>query len=803
MADFRRCLYALAFVALLAGLTMPASAQSFQCQNTTSVIPNVRGEGFAELLGDIVLDCTGGTPTPPNATVPQVNIVVQLDTSVSSKVTATQNNVQFVESLLVVDEPNSTINPGVARKLLNCGASNEDNTAAGAGVCITTGAGSNGAQFTYDGSAVGHANVFQGRSLGLVTGQWNQVLFASVPIDPPGTVCPAQISQPICHRILRITNIRGDATAYNVGIGGLSAPVTANLIVNPVSGLPIDIFSHVVARVQAGLLTPFVTNNSYTSTSNAAGVGLGGKFDFIQCTDLGGQTIPATNLSTTTPTQALALTFREGFFDSFKPRNLKQVLDNGQAVPQYAYFGASANQNTPVLTNVLGNGAALLNQNVPGTTYSTESGFMNPSDLNSGNPPANPLTIGLATAGQAAFKDTTVGGGTGIVAAGRATQGTRLIATFANVPNGSTLEVPNVAFLYNVINGTITGVAVLVNGTDAAGANGFATALASVTPTATNGVFGNTIPVTNVAGTQIPGGIGTLGQRAVYEVLFSNPGALEQLVVPIKVLSTCNLGSLTTPCPNLASNLPAPNTVSTVTGGFAPFYAPSSAQPGVRTVLPEGAAPTAVPPSGPVPRFINLNAPLNLFSIVRCSCNLLFPFVTNSATAGGNFDTGMAIANTSLDPGNLPPNTYGFQAAAQTGPVQMWYYNRNGATPAEPNFLGQGNTQCTNSTTPGKCDPATNTGVPAGGMLTYVLSGGGYIAPNAPGTLGPQVLLGAPAFQGYIIAQAGFQYCHGFAFISKQGAGFQADNLAMGYLAIELDKPGLPRTFSVGENDAH
>ena len=59
-------------------------------------------------------------------------------------------------------------------------------------------------------------------------------------------------------------------------------------------------------------------------------------------------------------------------------------------------------------------------------------------------------------------------------------------------------------------------------------------------------------------------------------------------------------------------------------------------------------------------------------------------------------------------------------------------------------------------------------------------------------------------FQGYIIAQAGFQYCHGFAFISKQGAGFQADNLAMGYLAIVLDKPNtLPRTFSIGENDGH
>src|SRR4029079_17104786 len=117
-----------------------------------------------------------------------------------------------------------------------------------------------------------------------------------------------------------------------------------------------------------------------------------------------------------------------------------------------------------------------------------------------------------------------------------------------------------------------------------------------------------------------------------YEVLFSNPGALEQLVIPITVADTCALATISSPCPNLASNLPTPNSVATVTGGFAPFYAPSSAQPGVRTVRPEGAAPSAVPPSGPVPRFINLNAPLNLFSIVRCSCNLLFPFVTNSAT---------------------------------------------------------------------------------------------------------------------------------------------------------------------------
>jgi hypothetical protein len=48
-------------------------------------------------------------------------------------------------------------------------------------------------------------------------------------------------------------------------------------------------------------------------------------------------------------------------------------------------------------------------------------------------------------------------------------------------------------------------------------------------------------------------------------------------------------------------------------------------------------------------------------------------------------------------------------------------------------------------------------------------------------------------FQGYIIARANFQYCHGFAFISDLGA----QKLAEGYLAIELDIPGLYRTGQV------
>jgi len=769
MADFRRCIYALAFVALLAGLTMPASAQQFQCSNTTSVPPTVRAEGYAELVGDIVLDCTGGTPTAPNQQVQQVNIAVNLDTFVSSKITKVVGlNTEFLESLIIIDEPNSAANPLVPVR--NCGAASEDTTAAGPGICTLTGAGSAGSAAQYNGSA-GHPNVFQGRSLALITGQTNQVTYLAVPIDPPGTICPNQSSQPVCHRIVRITNIRGDASTTGVAQGNQTSSITAQIIANPVSGLPVDNPSHVVARVQLGLVTPALSN----------GLIAGGKFDFIQCTFLQGQP------------QALVFTFREAFANAFKARTLQQVFNNGCTQP-YSYNGAPCGATSSV-TAPNTSSATTTNQDVPGATYDTESGFMDPNAAAGGNPPTNPLSIG--TGAGAAFVDTTVQGGTGILTAGIATQGTRLSMNFANVPTGVTITVPNVVLLTNVINGQTSGVAVLVSGTAASGSGG----------TLVTGAADSTLVSSLVAGSQIPGGTGSLGQRAVYEVLFSNPGALEQMSVPMAVFTTCSLGPVATACtvPDLPHNLPQPNTTATIQGGFAPAYAASLA---VRTSALEGSglfeSTAATPATLPVPRFQNLNAPINLLSVVRCSCNLLFPFVTNAATAGGSYDTGIAIANTSLDPsGGIANNTtsFGFRGTPQTGPIQLWYYNTNGTPAAQPNFLNQGNTQCTNATTAGSCS-GTLSNIPAGGMLTYILSSGGVIAPS-PTVGGPPVLLAAAGFQGYMIAQAGFQYCHGFAFIQKAGAGFEADQAFMGYLAVVLDPPGLPRTFSIGENDAH
>jgi len=775
MADFRRYLYALALVALLAGLTVPASAQAFQCSVNTSNVPLVRAEGFSELLGDIVLDCTGGIPTPPNQTVPTVSITVALDqgVNITSQVTATLNSVEFLEALLIIDEPNSPSNS--SRQLLNCGRTEApDNTSAGPGVCGiltdgTHGGGALGAALTYDGTAAGgggtvtgHPNVFQARSFRLIGGQANQMVFSGVPVDPPGTVCPNQASQPVCHRILRITNLRGDATAVSVTSSSNTRPINASLNTNPFSGLPVDSQSRPIATVELGL----------SGGLNAA------KLDFIQCSSLQSQA------------QNLVWTFQESFNNVFKPQSLTQTLANGVAKPSYAYTGGVGN---PTTTQGVNN-----NQNIPGAVYDSESGFVNKFGAAGGDNANFPLT-GQPGAG-IAFTNvgcTPVGVpvavcNTNIAAAGIASQGTRLWLGFTGLQAGTSISVPAVVNLVNVIGGGTTGVAVLI---------------ANPAPSASGFGGGPGCPAATATCTVAVGGA---NGSAVYEVFFANPNALEKVSILMTVSGN----------PNLPLNLPTPGVpASQVTGSFAPFY---SQVPGVREAANlSGAEVLGVPGVSagtlPIPRFLQILPATTFFQINRCSCNLLFPYVTNAPTLGGAFDTGIAIANTSFDPGSAN----GFSASQQSGPVQLWFYNKNATPPAEPNFGGgQLNTQCTNAGSPGSCS-GTLTSVPAGGLLTYSLFFGGAIAGGATGS----VLQPAPAFTGYIIAQARFQYCHGFAYISKQGAGFNdSTNTSMGYLAIVLDRPagtinlspglggtfsgtitlGLPRTASSpGENDAH
>src|SRR5687767_2494566 len=66
MVDFRKWFFALAVIAVMLALTVPASAQGqlagLQCVANAGVTPQLRAEGITELTGDVVLNCTGGVP---------------------------------------------------------------------------------------------------------------------------------------------------------------------------------------------------------------------------------------------------------------------------------------------------------------------------------------------------------------------------------------------------------------------------------------------------------------------------------------------------------------------------------------------------------------------------------------------------------------------------------------------------------------------------------------------------------------------------------------------------------------------
>jgi hypothetical protein len=299
-----------------------------------------------------------------------------------------------------------------------------------------------------------------------------------------------------------------------------------------------------------------------------------------------------------------------------------------------------------------------------------------------------------------------------------ATQGTRLMISFNSIANGAQIFVPVKINLVRPADGANSGGVAILTSTDANGAGGFTPV--SATSTAGGGIA----PAAVLNGTA----------TAVYEILAADPFAIERLTVPVAVAFVNAAGT----------NLPAPGVQSTVTAGFAPVSNIGTADA-----------------SAPIPRFAPSGTPRNSFIINKCSCNILFPFVTNQQ----GFDTGVAIANTSTD-------IYG--TTPQAGTVTLNYFSGGTPPPAQ----------------------TTNATVPGGQQVTFTLSGGGNfgIAPT-------------PGFQGYIIAQAQFQFCHAFAYISAQGALPTAAGASEGYLGIVLDVPfsnaGVSRTGQAGEVQAH
>jgi hypothetical protein len=93
MADFRKWILALSVLALVFTFTGVASAQggvtgegtNLICQAGTAVPPQLRTEGYTELVGDITLICSGGSGLVAGQPVPLANVVVNLQGTITSR----------------------------------------------------------------------------------------------------------------------------------------------------------------------------------------------------------------------------------------------------------------------------------------------------------------------------------------------------------------------------------------------------------------------------------------------------------------------------------------------------------------------------------------------------------------------------------------------------------------------------------------------------------------------------------------------------------------------------------------------
>lgn len=583
MVSFRRVILALAVLALFTGL---ASAQVFTPGggpgsaggNLTCSVLNtgnptqVRAEGYSELLGDIVIQCTGGTAVAVGGAVPLANITVALNNTI---VTSKGLSNGFSEALLLIDEPGagSSVGPGGTLPQTACSAS--AGIGAGPGGCST--------QANYVGSYYGATltgtttvpNVFPG----IVNG--NQVIFNGVPVLAPVTAGFA--------RVFRITNIRGNAAQFAGQAGSFQGQIPVLASVSISSGIQLTNPLQTVGYLFNGLGT-----TSVRTASN--GTGSSGMLGLLQC-------------ATSGLTAGAVLRFPEGFASAFKTR----------VAATSTYSGALTNGSGPV-------GASTVVQNTPAQILpGSESGF-----VFSGTPNSS------GTAGLADF-------------------GTRLKATFNNLPTGVNLFVSttninpagniNVSVptntsvapfntLPNLAPGSTQSVAALVlSETSTAGAGGFLPLVSSTNNSGGALLFGP-LPV-DANGTA----------TAVWEVLSSNPNASETFDFQVFYAYTGNP----------ANNIPPTSPTGTVSFSFAPTYS----------------TPTA---SGLVPRFVPPSTSTSLVSAALCQTTLLYPWVN----AEPGFDTGIAIANTSSDP---------FGTRTQSGTCTL-------------NFFGTGAGTTTTATTP-------------------------------------------------------------------------------------------------------
>lgn len=262
MVDSRRSILVLAVLLLASAVAYAQPAGPFTCQATADS-PLIRAEGLAEYIGDIVITCTGGAPTPFGQEVPLINFNVRiLGTYATPAILATgaDSDRPWTEATLAIDDPL----PGDVNSLRGSHTPDDPDNSISK-LLRGIGSGLNGAGLNYrdpwDGinqtSGPGQLNygtevhnVYQGHLVG-PPGQWDQIEWRGVPVDPPGTNI----------RTIRITNVRVNAAAY--GTGGNPTPLSVFISASGSVNFPINQASMPVAVVTKSLEASVVNTNSY------------------------------------------------------------------------------------------------------------------------------------------------------------------------------------------------------------------------------------------------------------------------------------------------------------------------------------------------------------------------------------------------------------------------------------------------------------------------------------------------------------------------------------------------------------
>ena len=309
MADFRKWFLALSVAALFVGTaSAQINAPAFTCTSNAGVPPLVRSQGITELVGDVILNCTGGAPTVLGAVVPQNNVQIFLNTNVTSRLLANG----LSEAILMIDEP-AAANQRVC-----------------SGTCSILGAPTalgNGINYNLPTPST-IQNVYQGSQAAP-----NSISWLGVPIDPPGSTGV---------RIIRITNIRANANQLGVSSTLIPTQIVMFISVSGNSQVAINNPQQTVAYIQNGLNFSVFAG----TTTSTSGVPVARQ----QCVS-NNVGLSTDNTSTSfAQNRTLTLQFAENFASAFK---VKGAL--GQNTPGQLYNNESGFTNAAFAATGLAN----------------------------------------------------------------------------------------------------------------------------------------------------------------------------------------------------------------------------------------------------------------------------------------------------------------------------------------------------------------------------------------------------------------------------------------------------------------